>query len=244
VQDAVRRRSADIRHLAVNARVLEILSLVYGPSRLSLPNPEFPVGTQQHFHTDAVHFSSVPERFVCGVWVALEDIHEDRARSSTTPEATAPHPHERAPRYHGARNAGPYDHLCEFEEVWRELVTAWRLQRETFCPRKGQGLIWASNLLHGGDRQRDPARTRWSQVTHYFFEDCAYYTPLLSDPFLRIDLLPRGVDRHHHGNGCNQVRRARYRDDFIRYARAGLTHASERCRRVSTRRCISRPTRT
>lgn len=23
---------------------------------------------------------------------------------------------------------------------------------------------------------------RWSQVTHYYFEDCVYYTPLRSDP--------------------------------------------------------------
>lgn len=23
--------------------------------------------------------------------------------------------------------------------------------------------------------------TRWSQVTHYYFEDCIYYTPALSD---------------------------------------------------------------
>jgi hypothetical protein len=42
--------------------------------------------------------------------------------------------------------------------------------------------------MHGGARQKDPMRTRWSQVTHYYFEDCAYYTPLLSDPVMgRID---------------------------------------------------------
>ena len=36
--------------------------------------------------------------------------------------------------------------------------------------------------MHGGSRQIDRSRTRWSQVTHYYFEDCAYYTPLYSDP--------------------------------------------------------------
>ncbi|MBU9629624.1 phytanoyl-CoA dioxygenase family protein [Burkholderia multivorans] len=34
----------------------------------------FRVGTQQPLHTDAVHFSSIPQRSMCGVWVALEDI--------------------------------------------------------------------------------------------------------------------------------------------------------------------------
>jgi hypothetical protein len=35
--------------------------------------------------------------------------------------------------------------------------------------------------LHGGSRQTDPTLTRWSQVTHYFFDDCIYYTPAFSD---------------------------------------------------------------
>ena len=41
--------------------------------------------------------------------------------------------------------------------------------------------IWAANLLHGGSRQNDRSLTRWSQVTHYYFEDCVYYTPGHSD---------------------------------------------------------------
>ena len=44
--------------------------------------------------------------------------------------------------------------------------------------RKGEALIWSSNLLHGGSPQRDPSLTRWSQVTHYFFEGCRYWKPL------------------------------------------------------------------
>ena len=58
------------------------------------------------------------------------------------------------------------------------------LQPAEFHPTKGQALIWAANLLHGGLPQRDKNKTRWSQVTHYFFEDCAYYTPLASLPYL------------------------------------------------------------
>ncbi len=47
---------------------------------------------------------------------------------------------------------------------------------------KGHALIWHANLLHGGSQQKDPRRTRHSQVTHYFFEDCKYYTPMHSQP--------------------------------------------------------------
>jgi hypothetical protein len=55
---------------------------------------------------------------------------------------------------------------------------------EQFFARKGQALIWCANLLHGGSPQTDPTRTRWSQVTHYFFDDCVYYTPAFSDEYL------------------------------------------------------------
>jgi hypothetical protein len=30
-------------------------------------------------------------------------------------------------------------------------------------------------------RQASPQLTRWSQVTHYYFDDCIYYTPAFSD---------------------------------------------------------------
>ena len=44
---------------------------------------------QQAAHSDALHFSSEPEGFMCGVWVALEDIDmRQRARSSSIPAAT------------------------------------------------------------------------------------------------------------------------------------------------------------
>jgi hypothetical protein len=53
--------------------------------------------------------------------------------------------------------------------------------RETALIRRGQAFIWAANLFHGGSPQIDPARTRLSQVTHYYFRDCSYFTPLATD---------------------------------------------------------------
>ena len=38
--------------------------------------------------------------------------------------------------------------------------------------------------MHGGAAQQDMQRTRYSQVTHYFFDGCCYSTPLGSVPFL------------------------------------------------------------
>ena len=42
-------------------------------------------------------------------------------------------------------------------------------------------MIWASNLVHGGSPILREGSSRWSQVTHYLFEGCIYYTPMLSN---------------------------------------------------------------
>jgi hypothetical protein len=181
VQDAWRDNAA-VRQLATNPAVLALLSRLYGRQAWAFQTLNFPVGTQQHFHTDSVHFSSVPERFMCGVWVALEDIDEDNG-----PLVYYPGSH-RWPIYvneHVGKNitrmAGrPTQQL--YEPMWRALVEESGIEPMYFHAKKGQALIWAANLLHGGALHRDTSRTRWSQVTHYFFEDCAYYTPMLSDP--------------------------------------------------------------
>jgi hypothetical protein len=182
VQDAWNAH-ADVQAIASNTSVLEMLTLLYGRQAFPFQTLNFPVGTQQSLHTDSVHFSSVPERFMCGVWVAFEDIDEDNGPLEYYPGS------HKLPIYVNehinacaSMQAAPDSHYADFTRLWRELVAVHGLERRTFHARKGQALIWSANLLHGGSRQRDPARTRWSQVTHYYFEGCAYYTPLLSDP--------------------------------------------------------------
>ncbi|VXC66111.1 phytanoyl-CoA dioxygenase family protein [Massilia sp. 9I] len=173
----------DVRRIACNERVIALLSRLYGRQAWPFQTLNFPVGTQQHFHTDSLHFSSSPERFMCGVWVALEDID-----ASNGPLMYFPGSH-RWPIYTNEHigacvaELGGTPTQAIYEAMWRELVEAHGVQPEYFHAKKGQALIWAANLMHGGTVQRDPARTRWSQVTHYFFEDCAYYTPMMSDPF-------------------------------------------------------------
>ncbi|MEO0991468.1 MAG: phytanoyl-CoA dioxygenase family protein, partial [Pseudomonadota bacterium] len=66
------------RSIACNDAVIALLSRLYGRRAFPFQTLNFGMGTQQHYHSDSVHFSSVPERFMCGVWVALEDIGPDQ----------------------------------------------------------------------------------------------------------------------------------------------------------------------
>lgn len=179
----------DVKAIAANPDLLALLGKLYGRRAFPFQTLNFPVGTEQHAHADAVHFSSQPERFMCGVWLAMEDISADSG-----PLLYYPGSHKWPIVSNvmiGERGWDRPRHDAQepFEAVWRAMVAANRIEPETFLPRKGQALIWAANLLHGGSARGDRARTRWSQVTHYYFADCAYYTPAFSDePFGRLDL--------------------------------------------------------
>ena len=120
---------------------------------------------------------------MCAVWVALEDVGPTQgplmyfSGSHKWPIYVNEHI--------GYSRAGKSDAPSQkpFEELWAALVRVNRMQPAHFHAKKGQALIWAANLLHGGSRQTDPELTRWSQVTHYYFDGCCYYSPMASDPF-------------------------------------------------------------
>jgi len=180
IQDAW-KFDEDVRAIAANQAMLDLLSKLYGRRAFPFQTLNFPVGTQQDAHSDSVHFSSLPERFMCGVWLAMEDIGPDAGPLFYYPGS------HRWPimtnaligrRGYGSDLGSAQD---PYGPAWQALVDANGAQADTFQARKGQALIWCANLLHGGSRQNDLRLTRWSQVTHYYFEDCIYYTPAFSD---------------------------------------------------------------
>ena len=180
IQDAWKDEE-DVRSIASNVTVLGLLEKLYGRKAFPFQTLNFAVGTEQHFHTDSVHFSSVPQRFMAGVWLAMEDIGPDQG-----PLIYYPGTHK-WPIYTNEHLGHAFVdgmHPAGFYPVWEQLVEQQGVQPKTFLAKKGQVAIWAANLLHGGDKQVDRSLTRWSQVTHYFFEGCSYYTPLYSDPFM------------------------------------------------------------
>jgi ectoine hydroxylase-related dioxygenase (phytanoyl-CoA dioxygenase family) len=124
-----------------------------------------------------MYFNSDPSGFMCGVWVALEDIDETCGPvvyypgSQKLPELTAAELREAT-----GRTDGP-----AYEEHVLKLVQEAGIEPAYATLDKGQALIWASNLVHGGSPQTDRSRTRWSQVTHYVFEGCRMWKPFLSE---------------------------------------------------------------
>jgi ectoine hydroxylase-related dioxygenase (phytanoyl-CoA dioxygenase family) len=171
------RISEHVKALALAPEILELLESLYGRKPIPFQTLNFWPGSQQPVHSDSLHFNSKPPGFMCGVWVALEDVDMDNGPvvfypgSHKLPEVTMQTVGVRADK-------SEYKH---YEDYIADLVQREGLEPKYATIRKGQALLWAANILHGGSPMRNPKATRHSQVTHYFFEGCRHYIPLFSE---------------------------------------------------------------
>jgi hypothetical protein len=173
--------------LACLPQILDTIQLLYGARPFPFQTLNFRVGSEQMTHSDSIHFSSIPARMMCGVWVALEDVDAGNGPLHYYPGS------QKLPIYTfedmgiSTSDKPPGYELYGrvYEPFIQKLIAASGLEKERLFIKRGQALIWAANLLHGGEPIEDPSRTRQSQVTHYYFEDCLYYTPMWSDLGLR-----------------------------------------------------------
>jgi hypothetical protein len=160
-------------------RVLAILRGLYGREPMPFQSLNFPVGTEQPIHSDTIHFNSAPAGWMCGVWIALEDIDETNGPLIYYPGSP------KLPEYTLADVPAPvvvdsYETYPKYEQFIANKVRELKLRPAYARIRKGQAMIWAANLWHGGSPRTDRDRSRYSQVNHYFFAGCRYYTPLYS----------------------------------------------------------------
>jgi hypothetical protein len=176
ILDAWRANEA-VSALACAPRILEILELLYQRPAIPFQTLNFERGSEQRAHSDVIHFDSVPYGFLCGVWVALEDVD-----ASAGPLFYYPGSH-RLPRFdlHDIGLPTGFRHYRGYEDFVEALLAESGLERRELLLRRGQAAVWAANLFHGGAAIRDAARTRLSQVTHYYFPGCMYFQPMGSD---------------------------------------------------------------
>lgn len=178
--------SEEVRKVATSEAVLSKLRLLYQRESFPFQTLNFPVGTQQRTHSDMIHFNSIPHRFMCGVWVAFEDIDETNGPLHYYPGS------HKLPFYDMIDVGVKASESVEMKKAFmayaenyvsfiQDMINALGLKKETLKIKKGQAIIWSANLLHGGEKILREGATRHSQVTHYYFENCLYYVPRLSD---------------------------------------------------------------
>ena len=177
IQDGWKYSEA-VHELATEKNVLHCLDKIYGRRALPFQTLNFPVGTEQKLHSDTVHFNSMPSGFMAGAWIALGDVDRENGALVYYPGSHKLQEYNMQDLGYeaGRENYPDYEH---FMENWAKTAG-----NEPYygVMKKGQVLLWHANLLHGGSKHIDNSRTRHSQVTHYFFEGCKYYTHMYSTP--------------------------------------------------------------
>jgi Phytanoyl-CoA dioxygenase (PhyH) len=144
------------------------LRAVFDDDPLLFQSLTFETGSQQQMHQDTgfVVVSS-PLEFAAS-WIALEDIRPGSGElayiegSHRLPEYlfSGKYKHWNAKRDGDAQHAEWHDQLHQNSERMG-------LPQKTFLPRKGDVLMWAADLAHGGSAVTDPSLTRKSLVGHY-----------------------------------------------------------------------------
>lgn len=171
-----------VKQIATLPQVMDLLQVLYQRRPIPFQTLNFNMGSEQKTHSDSIHFHCIPNGFMCGVWVAFEEVNEFNGPlhyypgSQKLPYYDMSHVGIRASYY-----KNEYEHYGAYEDFVEELLKSTSLERKEVHMKKGQALIWAANLFHGGSPIKDKNSTRYSQVTHYYFDNCFYYRPLHSD---------------------------------------------------------------
>ena len=186
--------SSHVRSLAANKKILDTLKLLYRREAIPFQTINFTTASEQDVHSDTIHFHTVPNYWMAGVWVALEPMTEDNGTlqyiegSHRLPVMEFHKMNLKPPEYShvaGGKEQRKYD---TYEEFVKAIIEATGMPRVKYVGPAGKAIIWAANTLHGGTKVNDKDSTRKSQVTHYYFKDMPgvegsqrYYCPMYSE---------------------------------------------------------------
>jgi len=161
--------SEEIRELALEPGLASVLEGLLGEPVVLCDSVNFQKGSSETIHIDSLYMAPRTPRSLIAAWIALEDVHPDSG-----PLVYYPGSH-RIPLYRfndGTHNADPDEEADWFDYIDVQIRLR-GLKERRFMARKGDVLIWHSDLVHGGSPIRDLSRTRRSMVCHYFAEsDC------------------------------------------------------------------------
>lgn len=166
--------SNSIKEIVKNKKLSDILRYCYQSEPIPFSTINFLKGTEQPLHSDEIHFGSIPHGYLTGCWIALEDIHEDSG-----PLAVGVKSHK-LPLF-------SYESIgLEIPKTEKELKRSYTLYEEwakkimedndieikELPIKKGECIIWSSNLLHGAFSIKNKNLSRKSMAIHFHYEDC------------------------------------------------------------------------
>jgi len=129
-------------------------------------------GSAQPIHRDSPQFTTRPEYFFFGVWIALEDANEENGALDVIPGGHAIDEPDReaiALRHFPTLNDVPGSSNELWDSYQEEVTRRCRdlgLGKKTLCVESGDTVIWHPQLPHGGSPIKNIAKSRFSFVMH------------------------------------------------------------------------------
>ena len=170
-------KEVGVMHLTLDQDIVAFIEYLHGGRRaFPFQTLHFSKGTQQPIHSDLYHFDTMPRTLMAAAWTALEDINTDNGPLLFYPKSH--HFGTWDQDFIGAGfNREKFDEI-EYGKKLTAILDSFLERKTAHEMKKGDTLIWAAGLCHGGSKQNDMSLTRLSTVTHYFFEGAhAYWSP-------------------------------------------------------------------
>ena len=178
------KTSKTIKKISYKAKIIKYLRFLYDKEPIGFSTINFKSGTEQPLHSDYIHFGTLPELYLAGVWFALEKVDKKNGPLVVVPES------HKLPivEFSNLNLSIPrtpqelkYNYTI-YETYLSELIKKKRLKRKKLYVNQGDAIIWAANLLHGGSKILESTRSRYSQVVHYHFKNLEkIYNPCYSN---------------------------------------------------------------
>jgi hypothetical protein len=147
-------------------RLAQLLAAVYERPAVCFQSMSFRHGSQQALHRDTAYLPLTGDSdALTASWTALQDV------APGSGELVYFDGSHRVPAFFFAGGSkfvedAPERHQALLDYLPKECATR-ALPRQTFRPRKGDVLVWLSDLIHGGAPVTDRALLRRSLVCHH-----------------------------------------------------------------------------
>ena len=126
-------------------------------------------GSQQDPHQDSVHLTAFPQGYMCGAWIALEDVQPDSGELVVFPGS---HRWPAVLMNQFEISKVKAEEWSDFGNTvvkkWDEMLLENAAQPFIYRPKSGSLLIWHDRLMHGGLPRQNVSLTRRSCVSHHF----------------------------------------------------------------------------
>ena len=177
--------SKNVAKLANNVILKKFLNFLYDSKPLPFSTINFIGGSEQPFHSDYIHFGSLPHKYLVGAWVALEDTHKKNGPLTVVPGShkLSLIDYQDLKRKKASNIKELEKNYRVYEEYIQNIIKYKKLKTKELYIKKGQVIVWAANLLHGGVKMKSYKFTRKSQVIHFHYDNNELnYNPGFSDP--------------------------------------------------------------